>query len=86
MGYEINFFYGGFLSWQKIGEFSIYNGVENLYSGVDVNKDLATGNWGIPDDKLFDMVLQKTDTTRLSLNIILTTSYHSPCIYFHLIE
>jgi len=78
LGYEINFFYGGFLSWQKIGEFSIYNGVENLYSGVDVNKDLASGNWGIPDDKLFDMVLQKTDTTRLSLNIILTTSYHSP--------
>lgn len=78
LGYEINFYYGGFLSWQKIGEFATYNGVERSFSGVDVEGDLASGNWGVEDEKLFDLVLKHTDTTKYSLNVILTTSYHSP--------
>ncbi len=78
LGYEINFYYGGFLSWQKIGEFATYNGVERSFSGVDVEGDLASGNWGVEDEKLFDLVLKHTDTTKYSLNVILTTSYHPP--------
>ncbi len=78
LGYEINFYYGGFLSWQKIGEFATYNGVERSFSGVDVEGDLASGNWGVEDEKLFDLVLKHTDSTKYSLNIILTTSYHPP--------
>lgn len=78
MGYEINFYYGGFLSWQKIGKFATYNGVERSFSGVDVEGDLASGNWGVEDEKLFDLVLKHTDTTKHSLNVILTTSYHAP--------
>lgn len=78
LGYEINFFYGGFLSWQKIGEFATYNGVDRSFSGVDAEGDLKTGSWGVEDEKVFDMVLKHTDTTKHSLNVILTTSYHPP--------
>ncbi|GAA4937871.1 LTA synthase family protein [Algibacter agarivorans] len=78
LGYEINFYYGGFLSWQKIGEFTTYNGVERSFSGVDVEGGLASGSWGVEDEVLFNMVLKNTDTTKYSLNVILTTSYHPP--------
>lgn len=78
LGYQINFYYGGFLSWQKIGEFSNYNGVERSFSGVDAEGSLASGSWGIEDEKLFNMVLKNTDATKPSLNVILTTSYHPP--------
>ena len=76
LGYEVNFYYGGYLTWQKIGEFATYNGVDKSFSAVDINTDIKTGSWGVEDEKLFDLVLKQTDTTKYSLNIILTTSYH----------
>lgn len=76
LGYETNFYYGGFLSWQKIGQFTKYNGVDRSFSGVDANADIKSGSWGVEDEKLFDLIIKHTDTTTYSLNIILTTSYH----------
>lgn len=78
LGYETNFYYGGFLSWENIGDLSKYYGVDKIYSGVDGGGKTDTGGWGIEDEKLFNLVMKHTDKNKYSLNIILTTSYHAP--------
>lgn len=78
LGYETNLFYGGFLSWQNIGEFTSHLGVDRRFSGANAGGKTDSGDWGVEDEKLFDLVLEHTDTTKYSLNVILTTSYHAP--------
>jgi phosphoglycerol transferase MdoB-like AlkP superfamily enzyme len=78
LGYETNFYYGGYLSWENIGDLSKYYGVDRIFSGVDGGGKTDTGGWGIEDEKLFNLVMQHTDKNKYSLNIILTTSYHAP--------
>ncbi len=78
LGYETNFYYGGYLSWENIGDLSKYYGVDRIYSGVDGGGKTDTGGWGIEDEKLFNLVMKHTDKNKYSLNIILTTSYHAP--------
>jgi phosphoglycerol transferase MdoB-like AlkP superfamily enzyme len=78
LGYQTNLFYGGFSSWQNIAEFSRYQGVDRFFSATDAGGNSDSGTWGVEDEKLFDLVVSKTDTTKYSLNIILTSSYHAP--------
>jgi len=78
LGYETNFFYGGFLSWQNIGNLVKNQGADNLYSASDAGGKTDSGVWGIEDDKLFQLVLDTIDENTNSLNVILTTSYHPP--------
>lgn len=78
MGYHTNLFYGGFISWQKIEEYSLNLACDHVYSAADIDADIADGSWGVEDEKLFDMVLNKIDPDEYSFNIILTTSYHNP--------
>jgi len=78
LGYETNFFYGGFLSWQNIGNLVKNQGADNLYSASDVGGKTESGVWGIDDDKLFQLVLDTIDERTNSINVILTTSYHPP--------
>ena len=78
LGYQTNFYYGGYLSWENIGELAKYEGVDRIFSGVDGGGKTDTGGWGIEDEKLFDLVVKHTDKSKYSLNIILTTSYHAP--------
>jgi len=78
LGYETNFFYGGFLSWQNIGNLIKNQGADNLYSASDAGGKTDSGVWGIEDDKLFQLVLDAIDEDTNSLNVILTTSYHPP--------
>jgi len=78
LGYVTNFFYGGFLSWQNIGNLVSNQGADNLFSAADAGGKTESGVWGIDDDMLFDLVINSIDGNRNSLNIILTTSYHPP--------
>lgn len=78
LGYETNFFYGGFLSWQNIGNLVKNQGADNLYSAADAGGKTESGVWGIDDDKLFKLVLNTIDEDTNSFNVILTTSYHPP--------
>lgn len=78
LGYKTNLFYGGFLSWENIGGFSQYQGCENIYSGVDAGGKQDSGDWGVEDEKLFDLVLNHVNTEEYTFNLILTSSYHPP--------
>lgn len=76
LGYETNFFYGGYLSWQNINNFVKKQGAENIYGAA--NSRASKGIWGIDDEALYNMILEKVDESKKSLNIILTMSYHAP--------
>jgi len=76
LGYETNFFFTVYSSWQNLGNFAKKQGVDNVYDGTSSNA--PKGIWGINDENLFKNVLSKVDTTKNSLNIILTMSYHTP--------
>ena len=76
LGYETNYFYGGYLSWQNLENFIKKQGADHLYGAPDSKEEKVI--WGVIDEYLFDLILQKVDTTKKSLNIILTTSHHSP--------
>lgn len=78
LNYQTNLFYGGFSSWQNIEEFSKYQGVQRFFSATDAGGNSESGTWGVEDEKLFDLVLSKTDAQKESLNVILTSSYHAP--------
>ena len=76
LGYETNFFSGGFLSWENLQNFIKKQGADNLYGAPDSNEEKVI--WGVIDEYLFDLVLKKVDPKKKSLNIILSTSHHSP--------
>ena len=76
LGYETNIFFTTYSSWQNLANFSKKQGVDNVYDGTSSNA--YKGIWGINDVSLFNNVLEKVDSHKKSLNIILTISNHSP--------
>lgn len=75
LGYKPRFFYGGFLSRQRIGAFCREQGFEDVYGGDQM---MARGNeWGVNDEDLFRFALEHTGP-QPSFNLIMTTSYHPP--------
>lgn len=78
LGYQTNFYYGGFPLWQNIGDFSKYLQCDNVYFGVDMADVMEAGAWGIADEKVFDFALKNTNPEEYTFNVILTLSHHSP--------
>ncbi len=78
LGYETYFFYGGLLSWQNVGGFISSQGAKHIYSAADAGGKNEMGTWGIDDDQLFNMVMDKLPKHQKTFSIILTTSYHGP--------
>lgn len=80
LGYRTRFFYGGYPSWQRIGEFIRNQGFEELYGGGSMGSQLVHTEWGVEDDALFSFAegVVAAAPDRPSFNIILTTSYHPP--------
>ena len=78
LGYRPRFFYGGYLSWQRLGEFCREQGFEDVYGGDQMTKALPGRNeWGVPDEDLFRFILQHTGPEP-TFNLIMSTSYHPP--------
>lgn len=78
LGYKTRFFYGGYLSWQKVGDFCKAQGFEEIYGGGDMGGWLAANEWGLADEYLFDFVLSTVKDDQPSFNMILTTTFHPP--------
>ena len=77
LGYKTRFFYGGYLSWQRIGEFCREQGFEEVYGGDQMMPHTRQKEWGIDDEHLFDFVLEHTGAEP-TFNLIMSTSYHPP--------
>ena len=77
LGYKPRFFYGGFLSWQRIGEFCREQGFEEVYGGDQMVPRTRLKEWGVDDEHLFQYVLEHTGAEP-TFNLIMSTSYHPP--------
>jgi len=78
LGYRTRFFYAGYLSWQRMGDFAREQGFDEVFGGGDVGSWAEGNEWGVADEKLFDFVLGKVGDDQLSFNMILTVSNHPP--------
>ena len=78
LGYKTRFYYGGFLSWQNIGNFSKAQGFDEVIAAPSINRNILKEVWGVDDMKLFSYVRANTGEHERTFNVILTTTYHPP--------
>lgn len=78
LDYRTRFFYGGFLSWQRVGDFCKDQGFEEIYGGGHMGDWASSNEWGVDDEHLFDFVKKTINDDQPSFNLILTTSFHPP--------
>lgn len=80
LGYKTRFFYGGKLSWRRVGDFTRAQGFKEVYGASHMGMSgVFSGNeWGVDDEYLFDFVEKKVSADVPSFNLILTTTYHPP--------
>ena len=80
LGYRTRFFYGGYLSWQRIGDFMTAQGFEEVYGGGSIGSLTSHNEWGVEDEGLFSFIERTVAGTAgvPSFNVVMTTSYHPP--------
>ncbi len=78
LGYRTRFFYAGYLSWQRMGDFAREQGFDEVFGGGDVGGWGEGNEWGVADERLFEFVLGKVGEGQVSFNMILTVSNHPP--------
>lgn len=78
LGYKTRLYYGGFLSWQNIGNLFKAQGIDEVFAAPAMEKKVPDGVWGVEDEQLFNFVQTNTTAGEKTFNIILTTSYHPP--------
>jgi phosphoglycerol transferase MdoB-like AlkP superfamily enzyme len=77
LGYRPRFFYGGYLSWQRLGEFCREQGFDEVFGGDQMSAQLTGNEWGVDDEVMFRFVLEHTGDEP-TFNMIMSTSYHPP--------
>lgn len=77
LGYRTRFFYSGYLSWQRVGEFAREQGFDDVFGGDRMAAKLTGDEWGVPDEVLFNFALENTGSEP-TFNVLMTTSYHPP--------
>ncbi|MHC4507321.1 MAG: LTA synthase family protein, partial [Planctomycetota bacterium] len=50
LGYRTRLFYGGYLSWQRIGDFAREQGFDEVYGGAHMGSYGVTNEWGVDDE------------------------------------
>lgn len=78
MGYRVRIFYGGYLSWQRVGDFCRDQGFDEIYGGGHMGTWASTNEWGVEDEHTFDFIEETVTDDCPSFNLILTTSFHPP--------
>ena len=78
LGYRTRFFYGGFLSWERLGDFLKDQGYDEVYGGGEMESSGRKNEWGVPDADLFRFALAHLPTDPPSFDVILTVSNHPP--------
>ncbi len=78
LGYRTRFFYGGFLSSKKYGNFALDQGFEEIYGEREVIVTRRRNSWGVDDADLCSFVARTLDDIRPTFSVILTTSNHPP--------
>ena len=61
LGYRTRFFYGGYLSWHRVGDFCRSQGFDEIYGGGHIGSWASSNEWGVDDEYLFEFVLKSAD-------------------------
>jgi phosphoglycerol transferase MdoB-like AlkP superfamily enzyme len=77
LGYQTNFWYNGFYSWQRIKDFTLAQGFDTFHSCSDFI--YPAGNaWGSEDRYFYDAFKSLFKGDEPSFNVLLTSSNHPP--------
>jgi len=77
LGYRTRFFYGGYLSWQRVGDFAREQHFDEVHGGDEMSARLTGNEWGVDDDVMFRFILDHTGDEP-TFDVIMSTSYHPP--------
>ncbi|RJP87281.1 MAG: alkaline phosphatase family protein [Desulfobacteraceae bacterium] len=78
LGYRTRFFYGGYLSWQRIEDFCRNQGFDEIYGAPHMGNWVQANEWGVDDEELFQFIEETISDDQPSFNMVMTTSYHPP--------
>lgn len=79
LGFKSQFFYGDYLSWQRLEDFAYAQGFDAVYGAAHISDWQQTNEWGVDDQTLFDFITKTIATaTTPTFNVIMTTSNHPP--------
>lgn len=79
LGFKPQFFYGGYLSWEFLGDFVKRQGFDVAYGASDMSNWRQTNEWGADDRTLFEFIASNIrKANRPTFNVIMTTSNHPP--------
>jgi len=78
LGYKTRFFYGGYLSWQRLEDFCRNQGFEEIYGAPHMGHWAHANEWGVDDEALFKFIKMTVSNDQPSFSVVMTTSYHPP--------
>ncbi len=78
LGYDTHFFYGGYLSWHRVGNFADDQGFARIHGGGHMEDHGRHNEWGVDDRGLFDYMRGALDPEKPSLSVVLSTTNHPP--------
>jgi phosphoglycerol transferase MdoB-like AlkP superfamily enzyme len=78
LGYKTRVFYGGYLSWQHISDFTLNQGFEEIYGAPHMGKWAHANEWGVDDEALYDFIIKTISADEPSFSMVMTTSNHPP--------
>ena len=79
LGFKSQFFYGGYLSWQRLEDFAHAQGFDAVYGAAHISNWDQTNEWGVDDRTLFNFIANTIQAaTTPTFNVIMTTSNHPP--------
>lgn len=78
LGYQTHFWYAGYTSWQRIGDFCNEQGFDHTHMASGMGKDPDINEWGVSDKHLFSHIQSTFKTDTPTFNVILTSSNHPP--------
>ena len=77
LGYKVDFWYGGFPSWERIKDFTLAQGFDKFYSCADFGAQ-PDNIWGTKDEYIFQSLSQHLPAEEPTVHVILTVSNHPP--------
>lgn len=78
LGYRVEYFYGGYPSWDNMKNFALAQGFDAFYGAPDFGVE-AESVWGVKDGVLFDALRKRVQTDDApTVYLVMTTTNHPP--------
>jgi len=78
LGYDTHFWYAGYSSWARIGDFTKEQAFDHVHMATSMGKDPDINEWGVGDKHLFAHIQNTLQNDTPTFNMIMTSSNHPP--------